>query len=362
MASMAETTSGRALLVALALVAGCSTDTAGLARGTPLAPLGGAGGLAPTPDGGGQETSGGGAAGAPSAGAPGVGAIEVVHGLVDGGQLFVCSWDIETGQVLAADAPLPPGGVSYGQSTTLPSAWDLSSSIDLELFVAAGDAAAAMSCSGLREVAVEGELSRPVEESAPLDAGVELPPFPLEPLVPRRAGSLRLSPGVIQPGAHYALVAAGCTSPAGSPSEAICGPPESLFSSQQTVVLAEIAAEVVGAGAGLQFLNASRAVERADVVLQGQSQRQSLRLTSNVQFGAVRPRNAAPVEEPVGVELHVQGATPSSYTQAWSDTLSAIGSDRLASGENYLLVYVGPAPGSFAEGVSPPRFVLIRGD
>jgi hypothetical protein len=363
MASMTEATARRALLLALAL-AGCSTDTAGLARGAAEPPpVGGAGSSAPPPGSGGEGTGGaGGSDVLPSPGQPGVGALEVVHGLVDGGQLFVCLWDVESGRALGVDSPEPLGGVAYGQSTSVPSSWDLSRSVDVELFVAAGEAAAEPSCSGLREVAMEGEGSGPAVEAAPIDAGLELPPFPLEPLAPRRAGSLRLLPGVIQPGAHYALVAAGCTNPAGSPNDAICGPPDSLFSSQQTIVLAEIAAEVAGAGAGLQFLNASRAVERADLVLQGQSQRQSLRLTTNVQFGAVRPRNAAPVEEPVGIELHVQGATQSSYTQAWSDTLPAIGSDSLATGQNYLLVYVGPAPGSFAEGVSPPRFVLLRGD
>jgi hypothetical protein len=165
---------------------------------------------------------------------------------------------------------------------------------------------------------------------------------------------------VVRAGAHYVLVATGCTSPGGSPSEAICGAPEPLFESQQALILAELASGVPDDGLGLQFLNASRGVSRADLVLQGDSQRQSIRLANDVQFGAVRPRDAAAVQEPVGVELHVEGATQSSYTQAWSDTVSTSG-DPLVPGENHMLVFVGPAPGAAAPGVGEPRFVLIRG-
>jgi hypothetical protein len=368
MTAMGEQRQGRVrrvLWLAVALgVPGCSTDTAGLERRAPEAPAGGgatsvpSGSIGPGGGGGGPSPS------APVTGEPGVGAIDVVHGLVDGGRMFICLWDVATGQVVGADVPAPSAGVPYGQSQRVPTSWDLANAVDVELFVADGEGASGLSCSGLRDSAVDAEnVPASVGDAGVLDAGsIVLPPFPLEPLVPRRAGSVRLSAGVLQPGAHYALVAAGCTSPAGSPNDDICGQPDSLFSSQHTVVLAEIAAVGVGGRAvGLQFLNASRAVARADVVLQGDSQRQSLRLTSDVQFGVVRPRDAAPVQEPVGVELHVQGATQSSYTQAWSDTLVTSGSDPLAAGENYLLVYVGPAPGSIVEGISPPRFVLLRG-
>jgi hypothetical protein len=164
----------------------------------------------------------------------------------------------------------------------------------------------------------------------------------------------------VRAGGHYALVATGCTSPGGSPSEAICGAPDPLFESQRALVLAELASELGGDGVGLQFLNASRAVSRADLVLQGNSPSQSMRLTNDVQFGAVRPRDAVPVQEPLGVELHVEGATQSSYTQAWADTVRSSG-DPLVPGENHLLVYVGPEPDSAVPGVLEPRFVLIRG-
>jgi hypothetical protein len=359
---------GSALALLLVLALGgpsCSTDTAGLERREPDGVAGGGASDQAAPNAGGVAGTGGagGAGAAPVGGEPDVGALDVVHGLVDGGNLFVCLWDVATGQVIGADVPEPRGGVPYGQSQRVPTVWDLSNTVDVELFVAAEADASDLSCSGLRQSAVDGQAVTPsVADAGTLDAGVDLPPFPLEPLVPRRAGSLRLASGLIQAGAHYALVAAGCTSPAGSPSEDICGRPDSLFASEQTIVLAEIAAEVVGgAGVGLQFLNASRAVARADLVLQGESQRQSLRLSSDVQFGAVRPRNAAPVDIPVGVELHVQGAPQSSYTQPWIDTIGEGGGDALTVGENYLLVYVGPAPGTLTEGVAPPRFVLLRG-
>jgi hypothetical protein len=342
---------------------GCSTDTAGLARRAPVA----AGGASDEP---GANASAGTSSGAASAsagaggaseglGEVGEGAIDVVHGVVDGGSLLVCLWSVASGQVLGEDTPESGGGVAYGQSLRLPTAWDLSQAVDVELFVSA---AASFRCSDLRASAVDGNaVSRIDADAGGVDAGApEPPPFPLEPLVPRRAGSLRLSPGVVRAGVHYALVATGCTSPGGSPSEAICGAPDPLFESQQALILAELASGPTDGGLGLQFLNASRGVSRADLVLQGDSQRQSIRLTNDVQFGSVRPRDAVPVQEPLGVELHVEGATQSSYTQAWADTVSTSG-DPLVPGENHLLVFVGPAPGAAAPGVAEPRFVLIRG-
>jgi hypothetical protein len=354
-----------ALLVLALAGPGCSTDTAGLERQPSDVPAGGSPGEPAAPAGSAGDVGNGGSGAAPVTGAPGVGALDVVHGLIDGGNLFVCLWDVASGQLVGADAPAQSGGVAYGQSLRLPTTWDLTAVVDVELFVAAGQGMSGLTCSGLHADAVDGEALRPSLGDAGLgDAGsLETLPFPREPVVPRRAGSVRLSPGAVSPGGHYALVAAGCTSPAGSPSEDLCGPPDSLFESQRTVLLAELASGVTGgAGVGLQFLNASRAVTRADLVLQSENQRQSLRLTSDVQFGAVRPRNAAPVDEPLGVELHVRGATQSSYTQAWSETTTASGSEALTGGENYLLVYVGPAPGALPGGIAPPRFVLVRGD
>lgn len=350
---------------ALGLIAlGCSTDTAGLARRTPDAAGGTAGGV-----GGSTAVGAGGAlaSGATAGGGGtsplievGEGAIDVVHGLVDGGSLLVCLWDVASGQGLGDDAPESGGGVAYGQSLRLPTTWDLSLAVDVELFVAAAENAASWRCSDLRTNAVDAEAVRRVAADAgAADAGAPVP-FPLEPQVPRRAGSLRLSSGVVRAGGHYALVATGCTSPGGSPSEAICGAPDPLFESQRALVLAELASELGGDGVGLQFLNASRAVSRADLVLQGNSPSQSMRLTNDVQFGAVRPRDAVPVQEPLGVELHVEGSTQSSYTQAWADTVRSSG-DPLVLGENHLLVYVGPEPDSAMPGVLEPRFVLIRG-
>jgi hypothetical protein len=76
----------------------------------------------------------------------------------------------------------------------------------------------------------------------------------------------------------------------------------------------------------------------------------------------VRPREAAAVDdEPVGLELHLRGESLSSFTQAWSDSVRASSTGEFSFGGNYLVAYVGPLPDATLTGVSPPRFVLIRG-
>jgi hypothetical protein len=351
-------------LLALGLSAlGCSTDTSGLARRDPDAARGGASN-GPDPvagsGGGGSADAAGGEGGAPAAaGSSGIGSIAVVHGLVDGGSLYACLREagselpIDTG---AADLSV---GVSYGQSLSVPLAWDVASvDVEVELFIAAS--ASAPSCSELRASATDSSLALPsARDAGALDAGAAPLPFPAALELPRRAGSLRLAPGVLRAGAHYALVAAGCAGPGGGSSEELCGPLDPLFGAQQALVLAEISDDLTGeVGLRLQFLNASRAVSRADLVLQGNTDVDSVRLTGDVQFGAVRPENSVLVAEPLGLELHVEAATQSSFTQPWSDTLP---SPDVVPG-NYLLVYVGPEPGiSLPEGVSAPRFVLVLG-
>lgn len=363
---------GALLLVALGLSslgAGCSTNTAGLERRDPGDGASGAGadsgpGAGGDPSGGaGSEGGAGGAANLP--GELESGAIEIVHGIVDGGALFVCLRDAVSGEPLFGDAPEPSEGVPYGRGWSLSMArWDVATGdVELELFVAVPELVPA-SCSALRsQSASAGPLPAASDAGAP-DAGpVPELPFPLEPEVPRRAGALRLSPGVVRADGHYALVAAGCTGP-GDGADDVCGPADGLFGERQTLVLAEIADQVSPRvdAFGLQFLNASRALPRADLVLQWESQRQSLRVSSDVGFAAVRPRDAASVDdEPVGLELHVRGEALSSFTQSWSDTVQASSAGTFTAGGNYLVVYVGPLPGAASSGVNPPRFVLIRG-
>jgi hypothetical protein len=280
--------------------------------------------------------------------------VHVVHGLIDGGDLFVCLREVG-GAALAEGAPQPEAGVAYGESLRIPTSWDPALDVEALLFVAAGGLVGT-SCNELSE-AVQ---SAPDAGANGVDAGAATPVFPLEPVSPRSAGSVRFPPGLLRAGAHYALVAAGCTGPGAN--EEVCGAAEPLFGSHRAVALAELASEL-GAGDGsfgLQFFNASRAVSQADVVLQGLIESDSRQLTSDVPFGGVRPRDAIPVDEPIGVELHVDGSLQSSYTQAWADTLAAGGGLTITPGDNYLLVYIGPVPGVSAGPTAPPRFVLLH--
>lgn len=348
----------RLCVVALALA--CSTDTSGLARRPPAS--GGGGGVAGGTGGasagmGGQPpASGGGGSGGAPASSGGMGSVRVVHGLMDGGRLFVCLREAG-GAELGGGAPLPEEGVAYGESLRVPVSWDAELDVEALLFVVAGGVVAPV-CSELIEAA-QPQLGG--ADSGARDAGAFDPVFPLEPVVPRSAGSVRFPPGLLRAGAHYALVAAGCTGLGGG--EEVCGRPDPVFGSSLALALAQIASGTIASGGGrfgLQFLNASRAVSRADVVLQGQTDQESRRLAEDVAFGAVRPRDAAPANEPVGVELHVEGASASSYTEVWADMVEAGGAP-VEAGSNYLLVYVGPVPGSGAGGVAPPRFVLLHG-
>jgi hypothetical protein len=363
--------SGARLLLALICgAAACSTDTSGLERREPEGDAAGAGGGSELSDSGSGGSSGGGGGASGSSGTmldPAGGTIEIVHGIVDGGSLFACVRDAVSGAPIGSGAPEPSGGVPYGRAWSLPTTWDVATQdVEIELFVALPAAVEGQGCGALRESAGASDpLPLPAPDAGPLDAGAApAPPFPIEPAVPRRAGAVRLAPGVVRAGAGYALVAAGCTHPDGSPGDDVCGPSDALFGSRQGLVLAQVASELPGGAAtfGLQFLNASRALSRADLVLQWESLRQSLRVASDVGFGAVRPRDTAAIDdEPIGLELHVRGEGLASFTQAWSDTVQSSSAGAFAAGGNYLAVYVGPLPGAAIAGVGTPRFVLVRG-
>jgi hypothetical protein len=285
----------------------------------------------------------------------------MVHGIVDGGSLFACWGNPEAGP-LEAVPPLPPGGLDYGAALVVPTDWDLAADDrELTLFVAVASVWAGSTCAELAAAALV-----PVEETADAsasDAGAAAVPFPLEPATPRRAGSVRLAPGALRSGAHYGLIAAGCTGPGAADQTAACGEPDALFGGLSSLVLAEISSEGVAAGnrLGLQFVNASRAISRADLTLQGPSGPAGAPLGSDVAFGAVRPSLAAAVEEPVGLELHIQRDQLSSYTQAWADTLGTLEEGSAVLGRNHLVAYVGPVPSGNVIGLAPPRFVLIGG-
>lgn len=350
-----------------ALVCACATDTSGLARREPRqgesAGAAGAGTTLPDPESGdGGSGQGGSAPSAVDSGARGV--IAMVHGIVDGGRLFVCLWETTTSRTLRSERPIPEGGLAFGEVYRLPTDWDLASQeMAADLFMAVPEELRELGCEQLSRLPLDSSAGPAPDAGSELgDAGGGAPgvPFPVEPALPRRAGSVTFPIGGLRPGGAYALVSAGCATRGVLPPEELCGVRDSLFGGYQGLVLAEF-----GAGAptsadgslGLQFLNASRAVARADLVLQGSNQRQPLTLANDVRFGALRPLVPARVAVPVGLELHVDGATSSTYTQAWAETGGAADA---SVGRDHLVVYVGPAPSVASDsGFAPPRFVLI---
>lgn len=348
------------------LGAACATDTTGLGRRDPD-PIGqgggGAGGAVPAPQGSedaGTQQGAGGSRAAPL----GTGQISVVHGVVDGGSLFICLRD-GAGAALGSDVPQPPGGIAFGGVHPLPVAWDVSSQEVLaHLFTAAPAQMEGASCSELIASAAlvpgDGPTGPDPLDAGAVDSGVA---FPSEPVAPRRAGALTLAQGALGLGAQYALVASGCATLGVQPGAETCGLPEALFGSHLALTFVELGLPepLDPTFFGLQFLHASRGVNRVDVLLQGTGPNAS-RLAAEVPFGGVRPRVVAAFREPVGLELHAAGQPLSAYTQAWSDTLSWSGLSPFELGRSYLLLYVGPAPSVGASsGFAPPRFVLVPG-
>lgn len=362
-ASMFERSPLSAVLAACLGAAACSTDTSALERRSPTErSSGGAGGAAPSAGASGADGSATAGAGGATPAPSGPGALTIVHGLVDGGSLFACLSDRESGDPLGDGTVQPAGGLPYGETLEVPTSWDVSSAdVEVLLFVAVSSMWSGVSCAELT-AAVPAPIIGASPDAAVADAGAEAP-FPLEPTLPRAAGSARFAPGVLRPGARYALIATGCTSPGAVGHEDACGAPDALFGEFQALVVAELA-DGPAPGAeqlGLQFVNASRAVARADLALQSEGGQASAPLGSDVQFGSVRPLQAAIVAAPIGVELHVQRERLSSYTQAWADTVEGVGGAAAALGHGHLLAYVGPQPSVRIPGLAPPRFVLVSG-
>lgn len=344
----------------------CATETSGLAqRSAGAAGAEGSASGEPIPEVVGVSSGkpDGGAAG-PGAGA-GLGSIAIVHGVVDGGRLFACVRQVTSSGTSWAQAPVPAEGLGFAEVHSLPTDWELSSdALEVELFTALPTQVDGLGCDALL-----AGLAAPVAEAAVgRDAGSDAGStesagtLPGEPRQPRRAGSVSFPAGALRAGARYALVSAGCAASGAPPSEEMCGPPDGLFGSHRALVLAEL-----GAGASLaandlslRFLNASRAVRRADLVLQSNDSEQAFNLASDVRFGALRPLEPARVAEPLGLVLHADGDVVATYTQTWGDTLGS-GAPNAESGGDYVVVYVGPAPGTAAAVLAPPRFALIAG-
>lgn len=359
----------RVLAFALAALEACSTDTSGLERREPGsdASAGGSGGA------GGNEVAsgasgGGGAMPGTTDDAPG--SLTLIHGIVDGGSLFICLRDAVTRQPLGGDMPQPLGGLPFGRAHSVDLEL-LAADVEIELIALAPERAAGATCAGLAREIDQG-LALPEDAGsneldaglAGSDAGVA---FPTEPLTPRRAGIVSIATEPIRAGARGVLVAAGCAQPSPPAAEATsrgCGSPDGLFGSYQAIVFVELGREASQPEPyfGLQFLNASRAIGNAEVILQGENQTvPSVRLASAVPFGALRPRAVTSVLEPLALELHVAGAERADYVQTWDDTLAQSSVAAIEPGGRYALVYVGPLSASIAQGFSPPRFVLVPG-
>jgi len=355
-----------ASLTMLVALAACSTDTTGLER---REPSGAAGALDAGAGGSGAGAGASGASGGGGVQAPPsdqLGALSIVHGVVDGGHLFICLRDALTREPLAGDVPEPLGGLPYASAHRI-NLELLERDVEVELIALAPARAEGATCSGLAL-----EIDASLAPAASADAGISdagsdagVPVFPLEPLTPRRAASVSISTESIRAGAQHLLVAAGCATPAPPPGQAAtegCGAVDALFGSYQATILVELGREPSQPAPyfGLQFLNASRAIGSAEVMLQGQNQAtQSVRLSSSVPFGALRPRAVTSVLEPVGIELRLAGGQGADYVQTWEDTLLQSSEGALEPGQRYALVYVGPLPSGAVVGFAPPRFVLI---
>lgn len=353
--------------VSLAMLA-CSTDTSGLARSRSESGGGGEAGVAQTPgEAGAAGASEGGEGGSPELAPSGPGSLTLVHGLVDGGNLFACLRHAASGEPLRGDVPEPPSGIPYGSNHPLELDWDLElDGVQAELLALAPNAAQGRSCTELLAAssrALPEAMSGGGSGDAGSDAAVTAIPFPTAPDSPRRAGSFVFAAGALRPGASYVLVASGCTSLSALAPAEICGSPDAFSGALGALPFVELAPALSQPAPyfGVQFLNASRAITSADVVLQAESDSaESVSLANDVRFGALRPRTVVAVEEPIGVELHVQRAARADYVQSWADVLSASGLPAIEPGEAYLLVYLGPNPVSGSvEGVAPPRFVLV---
>jgi hypothetical protein len=348
----------------------CTTNTAGLARRDPEQSSGGAGtpGL-PTvnavPDAP-PEATGGAAGAGPERSGPVT--LSVLNGVVDGGSLWLCRRDATTGTASNGGLPAPSGGIEFGHSAAIEVDWDVASTVqETQLFVALLAQVEGRTCDELQSASAVPRLAVPDAGSADGgDAGgPEAPsvPFPVEPVRPRPAGAVRLAPGALRAGGHYLLVASGCATPGVLDANEACGPPDPFLGPPQALLLVEVPTQPIEGVTrfGLQFLNASRAISRAGVVLQGETQHTaSVNLASEVSFGAVRPRDVATADVPAGIELRVAGSAQSDYTQLWSDTVTSSQLDPWVFGRSYLLVYVGPAPSlSSIPGLARPRFALV---
>lgn len=346
-------------VVLLAVMLACRTDTAGLERRDAPEVSTGAAGSASSPEPSAMMTGNAGGASEPSVAGEG-GSLVVLDGLVDGAALFVCLRDVASGTALAngggagqlpGDSPTPAEGLQFGGFQRFPLDWDVAAvDVEVQLFRAQVDAPEAASCEALRQAA---QLLPAGAADAGAGGATQAPGV-------SSAGSLTLARGSLFAGHHYLLAATGCAAPDALAVPQLCGDPDPLFGVRSELVLVEFGLELPeGTGSfGLQFLNASRSLGPADLLLQVGLPEVSVPFVSGVGFGVLRPRAVATVEQPFALELRGRGSNVVAYSQSWTDTLQA-GSLELEPGKNYLLASIGPLPRADGTGASAPRLVLI---
>lgn len=373
------------------VVVGCHTDTRGLERHEPASAGQGSGGgagassAAGAGGGAGDESGAGDALATPS----GPVTLSVVHGLSDGGRLFTCLRNTSTGQELPAGGAELQAGLEFGKNAPLSVDWDVAvESAAVELFAARDGALSALGlgsqpgCADLRRLAGSARAATsPPSPVVALDAGtrdsgvldsdassnpVEPPPNGLVQLEP-----VAVAAGSLHAGGHYALVATGCAATVSEvANEAGCGALDVLTGVRASELLVEFATGTLDDPAyiGLQFLNASRALGRADMLLQGQDPNQPPRALANqVPFGALRPARVTAVEVPLALQLQAGGGAGSTFLESWRDALAASGLDGAPLNHDYLLLFVGPNPSLdpttlLAAGLAPPGLVLLPAD
>jgi hypothetical protein len=283
----------------------------------------------------------------------GIGSLAVLHGLVDGGRLFVCLRELGTNQPVGSDDFQSGTGLEFGHFQQRALDWDLASTdVEVELF-AASSPPEGQSCELARQAADAAAALASADAGSAVSAPTD---------GPRRVGSLTLARGSLFSGKHYLLVATGCAAPESFTVPDACGAPDPLFGSRSELVLVEFGEQLSAENGdfGLQFLNASRSLGPADLSLQQGSSDLSVPFVSGVSFGVLRPRAAAVVvEEPLALELHGRGTSAVALSQSWADTLQESGPPEFAPGKNYVLASIGPTPRADGQGLSGPRLVLI---
>ncbi len=313
--------------------------------------------------------------------------LTLVHGVVDAKRIAFCFASVDTsGTSTLVGSPLPAAGLDFAHATSLGSLPGLDFAKDaLQPVVIAGDLSlvSGMTCDAA--VALAEQMSTPdagpdaagdagsdgsagdaaadgavaadaaASDAAPdaiADAAADAPP-PVAP--PLRAEALPVLPaGTLTGGRSYLLVAAGCMGAPGfsdSLDQAVCGDGYAPDQPTLTPVVVRMSRITQPNLLGLQVVNASRATD--SLTLQSgtppNTTHNALTIASNVGFGAILPRPpyldhalvdyGTPLDT---VPLNAYSGSTLALSDPWSATLQAGGLSKLADGQTYALIAVGP--------------------